>query len=199
MSLFLASTSPYRRELLSRLGLPFQSIDPQLDEEPFKKLGLSPRDLTARLAREKCAAGWNRLDSGAPGSDADRVVIGSDQVVSADGDILGKPGDRDAACRQLARLAGRTHELVTAFCVQSKTATLVEVDVARLTMLPLSGEAIARYVDHDRAWDCAGSYKIEQMGIVLFDRVEAADFTAIQGLPLMAVAQALRAVGQVIP
>lgn len=185
----LASTSRYRRALLERLGIPFDAIAPTCDEDAHPHL--EPRPLAERLAREKAES------VAAPGA----IVIGSDQVVDLDGEVLGKPGSAEAAQRQLARLAGRSHRLITAVAVRDvdRGVTVVDVDVHTLVMRPLDPRQIAAYVAHDAPLDCAGSYVFERRGIALFDRVEAdpeiADDTAIVGLPLMKLLRLLRGLG----
>lgn len=189
----LASTSPYRRSLLRRLGIPFHVESPGVDEAALTgQLGtVDPRDLPAVLADAKASA--------AATQDPSRIVIASDQVAVASGRILGKPGSVEGARAQLAMLSGTTHELVTALSVSCRGQVHRHRDIARLTMRRLTDAEIARYVEADRPVDCAGSYKIEERGIVLFERIEAADHTAITGLPLVALTTILRALGVVVP
>lgn len=190
--LILASTSPYRRALLARLGVPFEACAPACDEEALKDPALAPQALAARLARAKALSVAER----AP----EAYVLGSDQVAEVDGQILGKPGSVAACEAQLARLSGRVHRLVTAVCLACPGGALREhVDVTTLEVRALTREEIQRYVRADQPLDCAGSYKIEQQGIALFEQVRCADFTAITGLPLMAVSGLLRAEGFAVP
>lgn len=182
----LASTSRYRAELLGRLGVPFEAVAPGVDESG---LDLPPRELAAALAAAKARAVAER--------DGDAIVIGSDQVASIDGDVLGKPGTVERAQAQLARLSGRTHELITGVCVvDARTGgRLDHLDVHTMTLRPLSHAEIADYVGRDRPLDCAGAYKIEGLGIALMAAIEGDDFTAITGLPLIAVTRMLGALG----
>jgi septum formation protein len=189
--LVLASTSPYRRVLLERLGLPFRVASPDLDEEAFPRAGLSPRELAEALARGKAEAVAAREPTA--------VVIGSDQLVALDGRILGKPGDPARAADQLEAMAGRTHELITAMVVLAPGRRFEHTDVAHLTMRPLDRATIERYVARDLPVDCAGSYKLEQGGIALFQRIESDDQTAITGLPLLALAGILADLGFEVP
>jgi septum formation protein len=189
--LVLASTSRYRKELLARLGVPFLAAAPGCDEEAFKSRGLSPRGLAEALATAKAESLRGRF----PGA----AILGSDQVATVDGDVLGKPGSHEAAAAQLARLSGRTHLLITAVSLAHDGGVLRHTDVARLTMRPLARAAIERYVAADDPVDCAGAYKLEGRGIALFSSVEAADATAIVGLPLIAVTAMLAALGFEIP
>jgi septum formation protein len=178
--LVLASTSPYRRTLIERLGLRVEVMAPDFDERAAEQaLGpVSTADLAAALASGKARS----LAATCP----DALIIGADQIAELDGDRLHKPGSDEAAAAQLRRLAGRTHRLVTAVTVLRAADLRAEtaVDVHELTMRPLSEAAIARYVERDRPLDCAGAYKIEALGIALFDRTSGHDFTAIVGLPL---------------
>jgi septum formation protein len=193
VDLILASTSPYRRTLLERLGLPFRCVAPGVDEAAFKQEITDPAALALRLAVTKAEAVATRFP--------DSVVIGSDQLAAIDGDILGKPGSPSAAVAQLERLAGRTHGLVTAVCVLRHSDGLcrTHTDRTRLTMRPLSHDELTRYVALDDPTDCAGSYKIESAGVALFERIETDDFTAITGLPLIALARLLRDFGISMP
>lgn len=190
--LVLASTSRYRKELLARLGLPFASEAPGVDEDAVKAdAGLMPRQVAEILAERKAMAVASRR----PGT----VVIGSDQLAHLDGMVLGKPGTVVGACAQLQRLAGRTHELVTAVCIVHPGGTERITDIARLRMRPLDPGAIARYVAADQPLDCAGAYKLECLGIALFEEVACSDHTAITGLPLVWTAGVLSRLGFQVP
>jgi septum formation protein len=181
--LVLASTSRYRRELVERLGIPVEVMAPDFDERAAEA-ALAPCSAEA-LA---CALAAGKARSLAPQLE-DALVIGADQIAEIDGERLHKPGSEENARAQLRRLAGRTHRLVTAVTLLRTRDLRAEtvVDVHHLTMRPLSDGAIARYVERDRPLDCAGSYKIEALGIALFERVAGDDFTAVIGLPLTAV------------
>ncbi|MCZ7648527.1 MAG: Maf family protein [Planctomycetota bacterium] len=185
--LILASTSPYRRRLLERLGAPFRCVAPECDEAAVKAEGLPPRMLAEKLARLKAASIAAR--------EPHAVVLGGDQIAVGPLGILDKPGAPEAAAAQLRQLSGRTHELITAVAVQRGDVVRDHTDVARLTMRELDATRIEAYLDADQPWDCAGSYKLESRGIGLFERIECADFTAIEGLPLMALAGILRELG----
>ena len=188
----LASTSPYRKALLERLGPPFRCRSPLIDEDALKDPALAPRKLACYLARAK----GESLSDSEPSSS---IIIGGDQLVSAGGKILGKPGSRLAAIEQLRSLSGRTHDLLTAVAVGSDGRWVEHLDVTALTMRALSLREIERYVEADEPWDCAGSYKIESRGITLFERIESQDQTAITGMPLIALTAILREFGVVIP
>jgi septum formation protein len=193
VDLILASTSAYRRALFERLGLTFRCEAPGVDEDAFKSEIAEPIALAERLAFEKADAVARRSPHA--------IVIGSDQLAMIDGEILGKPGSAENAVAQLARLSGRTHVLVTAVCVlrHSDGMRREHTDVTRLTMRSLDREALSRYVSLDMPTDCAGAYKIESAGVALFSRIETADFTAITGLPLIAVVRMLDECGVCVP
>jgi septum formation protein len=189
--LVLASTSVYRRALLERLGVPFRWRAPHCDEESLKRVEFDPRTLAETLAHAKAASLVK--------SESDAAIIGCDQLVSLQGQVFGKPGSVDRAVEQLSAMAGDTHELITAMTVIHGERMFQHTDVTRLRMRPLSRAAIERYVAADQPLDCAGAYKLESRGIVLFDRIESDDQTAITGLPLMALVTILRELGYEIP
>ncbi len=190
--LILASTSPYRRTLLERLGVPFRSMAPTCDESALKAEERDPIRLAERLAQAKAASLTEEQADNA-------AIIGCDQLLAVQGQIFGKPGSVEGAIDQLLSLAGRSHELITAMVVLSGGRTFRHTDVTKLWMRPLSRPAIERYVLADRPLDCAGSYKIESRGIALFDRIESTDQTAITGLPLIALTSILCELGFEIP
>jgi septum formation protein len=187
----LASTSRYRHELLSRLRVPFEVASPGVNESVWQQQGFSPSELAVRLAAAKARAVAEKR--------SDATVIGSDQVASIDGEILNKPGTRERAVEQLGRLAGRTHQLWTAVTMIAGDRQWDWLDETRLTMARLTREELIRYVEADDPIDCAGAYKIESIGIGLFERVETEDPTAIVGLPLTFVSRCLREMGWRIP
>lgn len=191
MALILASTSPYRRELLMRLGIPFSCHPSGIDEDKFKVDGIGPVELARTLATEKALSIviTNPL----------ATIIGCDQVVDVENRIIGKPETLERAVEQLSLLQGRSHRLVTAVCIWHEGMIHTHVDLTRLTMRPMSIEAIVRYLTADKPLDCAGSYKLEARGISLFDRIESEDYTAIIGLPLIATTTILKRCGYVIP
>ena len=187
--LVLASTSIYRHELLTKLGLPFQSVKPNFDEETAKTTKQKPRDLCLFLGQEKARSL----------STAENCVIGSDQMVVLDDQILGKPGSISQACLQLKKMSGKKHELLTSVSIYYQGQEHSHLNITSMTMQTLSEEQILKYVQLDQPLDCAGSYKIEKNGISLFDKIETDDFTAIQGLPLLKVSQILRKFGYKVP
>lgn len=194
LDLVLASTSPYRRAQLERLGVPHRCRAPLCDEAAIKRglAGLPPATLARELAIAKAES---LIAEEGPGV----TIIGGDQLVVLDGEVLGKPGSLDRARAQLARLAGRSHELVTALAVSRAGETLVELDVSVLTMRWLTDAEIDRYIDADKPHDCAGAYKWEERGITLFESIMTQDPSAITGLPLIALTTALRRFGHPLP
>lgn len=189
MPLILASTSPYRRELLERLRLPFTLARPETDETPLP--GESPAMLAQRLACAKAAVIAARF----PGA----WVIGSDQVAETGGLLLGKPGNRGTAIAQLTAMAGRETRFHTAVCVQRDERILVALDTTTVCFRSLSTEEIERYVDAEQPYDCAGSFKAEGLGITLFEAIDSSDPTALIGLPLIALSRLLREAGYRLP
>lgn len=181
----LASTSPYRRALLERLKIPFTVMAPHIDEEAAKRTIAAPEALARHLAREKAKSLAARVPAA--------LIIGSDQVVDVDGETLGKPGTAELAASQLIWLSGREHRLVTAVAVHDAATGRTEeaVDVHRMRLRGLTEAEIRRYVAKDRPLDCAGSYRIESLGIALMERISGEDFTAVIGLPLMRVVDLL--------
>jgi septum formation protein len=187
MRLILASSSPYRRELLTRLRLPFDTVSPDVDESP--RAGEAPEALARRLARAKAQAVAAR--------EPDCIVLGSDQVATLDGRTpIGKPGTLDNARRQLAAASGRTMQFHTAFALLSPRQAPIEhcVPIA-VRFRSLDAGEIDRYLALEQPLDCAGSARCEGLGIALLESIQTTDPTALIGLPLMLVAQALAQVG----
>ncbi len=185
--LILASTSAYRAELLSKLGWSFSTENPGVDEAPMKLLNLEPPEIALRLSRLKSEAVYERNPSS--------CVIGSDQVCAIGKTIYGKPSSRDEAVRQLQELSGKTHELLTAVTVTWPEGQTTFLNTTRLHMRELTTQEITGYVEIDLPLDCAGSYKLEERGIKLFERIEMDDHTAIIGLPLVELSNVLLNLG----
>lgn len=186
-TVILASTSRYRRELMNRLGLPFEVHAPDVDETP--RPDESPRALAERLALEKAQAVAARFP--------EAVVIGSDQVADLGGEALGKPGDHDRATAQLRRMRGQALVFQTAVAVVCRASGFVQRDIAPVRVLfrDLSDDAIERYLRAEQPYDCAGSAKSEGLGIALLDAIDSDDPTALVGLPLIRTSRMLRAAG----
>ncbi len=189
--LILASTSPYRRLLLERFGVPFETARPNVGEEHVA--GETPSDRAMRLAVAKA----EDVAARHPGA----VVIGSDQVAASGHKVLDKPGDA-ATCRaQLASLSGSDAKFYTACAVigPAGSVRLVHLDATTVFFRPLSGKEIERYVEREKPFDCAGGFKAEGLGITLFESIENQDPTALVGLPLIWLASALRRAGYAVP
>ena len=189
--LILASTSPYRRELLSRLGVPFDVAAPGTDET--RHPGEDPKAMVARLAREKAAAVAAKA--------GDALVIGSDQCAVLGGVVLGKPGSYDKAVSQIAAASGHSVRFLTAVCLHDAASGQIReaLDETVVKFRKLQDAEIRRYVDREQPLDCAGSFKSEGLGITLFERIENRDPTALMGLPLIALAGLLRDAGVALP
>lgn len=187
----LASTSRYRRELLGRLGVGFEAIAPGVAEEA--RAGELPVDRARRLALEKAQA--------VAGRHPDALVIGSDQVAACQGRVLDKPGDAARAFTQLAFLSAQRAQFYTACAVLGTRAQmpLVHIDTTTVHFRALSTAEIERYVEREKPFDCAGSFKAEALGISLFEAIDSTDPTALIGLPLIWLAGALRAAGYPLP
>lgn len=189
--LILASGSPWRRQLLDRLGLAYRAIAPEIDESP--RAGETPAELVARLAEAKARAIFERHP--------EAVVIGSDQVAELDGAILGKPGSRQAAIQQLRRQSGRRVVFHTgvALYAPGHDAPLVECVPVTTTFRKLDDAEIERYVDAEDVTATAGSIKSEGLGITLVESITSDDPTALVGLPLITVRRMLAEVGVGVP
>jgi septum formation protein len=183
--IILASTSRYRRELLARLQLPFTTRSPETIEDVID--GEAPAAMAARLALAKA------MSITAP----DAIVIGSDQVASLDGRVLRKPGSAEAAVAQLRACRGKSVLFHTAVAIIATRAgtTLQHVDRTEVAFRRLADAALERYVKLESPLDCAGSFKSEGLGVALFERISSEDPTALIGLPLIFVADALRKLG----
>lgn len=186
IDLVLASTSRYRRDLLTRLTSDFRRVAPDIDESPLAEE--SPPDLAQRLAREKARV----VAAENPGA----IVIGSDQTADLDGRLLGKPHTVENACAQLAACSARRVTFHTGLCVidarHAPHRVLVAQDTTRVHFRELGAAEIARYVEREQPLDCAGSFKCEGVGIALFERIESEDPTALIGLPLIGLCRLLR-------
>ncbi|HMY39591.1 MAG TPA: Maf family nucleotide pyrophosphatase [Marinagarivorans sp.] len=181
----LASSSSYRKALLSRLMLPFNTVQPDIDETP--QACESPQALCERLSRAKAAA--------VSGQYSQAIVIGSDQVAALGTQLLGKPGNRARAFDQLTNCSGRPVDFFTGLCVQLGGTQLFHLAHTRVHFRTLTPAEINRYIDVEMPLDCAGSFKAEGLGICLFDRITSSDPTDLIGLPLIALTRMLREVG----
>lgn len=191
MNLILASKSPYRRALLEQAGFLFIVEKSPFEEEEFKKNNpdFPPKELCLKLAEEKARA----LEGAHPND----FILGSDQLIELDNQVLGQPGSHKKAAEQLELLSGRTHQLHTSLALiapNKKVFSTVRTTFVR--MRSLSGEEIEAYLKMDEPFDCAGSYKMEKAGLMLVESIEGGDPSAIQGLSLIDLAVALRHFGR---
>ena len=188
--LILGSTSVYRRELLSRLRIPFDVVSPEVDETPHPSE--TPQQLACRLAMAKARAVAARH----PAS----VVIGSDQVADLDGEPMGKPHTHDRAVEQLRRMRGKAVIFQTAVAVVCQEIKFAQMDLAqvKVTFRDLSDAEIEAYLLAETPYDCAGSAKSEGLGIAILESIDNDDPTALVGLPLIRTCRMLRAAGLVL-
>ena len=189
--LVLASTSPFRKALLQKLGLAFSTYAPDIDESAAA--GEAPADLVRRLALEKAQAAADDFPSA--------LVIGSDQVACVDGEILGKPGSRERAIEQLQRASGRVVAFYTGLALYNADSGLQRTlcEPFSVHFRVLERDAITRYLDAEEPYNCAGSFKSEGLGIALFERLEGDDPNALVGLPLIRLIELLAAEGIRVP
>ena len=213
-ALVLASGSQYRAGLLSRLGIEFKVISPDVDESA--QPGELPADLAVRLAAKKAEAVRTRLvsspdspsealQSGSqpsePCENLQAIIVASDQVVSTGSTLLGKPLDSANACRQLARMSGQNVTFYTSLHLLDvhSQKCFTALDVTRATLRKLDADSIARYVERDQPLQCAGSFKVESLGISLFESISSEDPTALVGLPMIELCRGLSQFGLQIP
>ncbi len=183
--LILASGSKYRAELLSRLKLGFRAVPSEVDETPHA--GETPRALARRLSAAKARV----IQATAPQA----WILGSDQTAVVAGRITGKPGGRAQQIEQLQRASGQTVEFLTGLALLTPAGLHEGLDVTTVRFRRLSQTEIEHYVDAEPAWDCAGGFKCEGLGISLFDAIESTDPTALVGLPLILTHRLLRDAG----
>lgn len=184
--LILGSSSPYRKELLERLGVPFECVSADIDESRHE--GETPEALCVRLAREKALKVKSMV--------GDAIVIGSDQVAVLGERILGKPHTRERAIEQLSSMQGQTVYFLTALCIIGEKGEIFETMVPTIvTMKKLSLKTIENYLDREQPFNCAGSAKIEKLGIALMKEVRSTDPTALIGLPLIETVNLLAKAG----
>ena len=184
--IILASASPYRRKQLETWGLPFTVIQPESDEARLKReLKGPPREICQKLAQAKA----HSIAAKNPGA----LVIGSDQIaVTHQGEILNKPGTSENAVHQLMKLSGHTHSLLTGLAVIYQGQGILQVERVDITFRDLVEDEVRAYVAEDDPWDCAGAYKLERFGICLVKEIKGRDPSSIQGLPMIALTEAIR-------
>ena len=191
INLILASSSPYRRSLLEKLGLDFRCESPEIDESRLENEAAD--SLVARLAVEKARVVAENRTNG--------LVIGSDQVAECDAMILGKPGNAENARKQLLQMRGKTVNFHTGLCVYNAADGEYEQDVVlfKVSFRDLTEDEIERYLAKEQPFNCAGSFKSEGLGITLFNRMEGDDPNALIGLPLIRLCEMLRKQGLFLP
>ncbi|NRF14885.1 Maf family protein [Vibrio coralliilyticus] len=174
--LVLASTSPFRKQLLNKLSVPFETASPDCDETPFSNE--RPEDLVKRLAKEKAESCH---------TDKPSLVIGSDQVCVIDGQIIGKPLNRENAVQQLSRQSGKAIQFYTGLALHNTETNITDVKLDTFTVhfRQLTQQQISRYVEKEEPYYCAGSFKSEGLGIALFEKLEGKDPNTLVGLPLI--------------
>jgi MAF protein len=190
-TLVLASTSPFRKALLQRLGLVFETLSPQLDETALA--GESAEALVKRLSEAKARAGAKQYP--------EALIIGSDQVAVCAGDVLGKPGNYENARRQLARLAGHRVSFLTGLCLYDAATGRAKLDLVpyHVSFRRLTEQQIDRYLRTEQPYNCAGSFKSEGLGISLFESMQGEDPNALIGLPLIRLVSWLNEAGIAVP
>lgn len=187
LPLVLGSTSPFRRELLGKLGIAFEVASPNIDERPQENE--TPEALVRRLSREKALAVARTFPR--------HLIIASDQVAVIDGHILGKPGTHENATRQLQSASGKTVEFLTGLCLYNSKSEHLQLDVVpfRVVFRKLDDADIEHYLQREKPYNCAGSFKSEGLGIALFQRLEGDDPNSLIGLPLIRLIDMLKAEG----
>ncbi|MEM8816985.1 MAG: Maf family protein [Pseudomonadota bacterium] len=187
----LASSSPYRRDLLDRFLDDYEAISPGVDET--NPDGLPPAELATQLARRKAEA--------VSASARDSLIIGADQLAVVDDTVLGKPGDHQKAVEQLLRASGKTVRFLTAVCILDprERARYEHTDTTTVRFRSFDRRLADAYLRHDKPYDCAGSFRIEGAGFILFESVQTDDPTALIGLPMIWVADRLLKLGYLLP
>lgn len=190
LPLILASTSPFRKDLLGRLNLPFKTFAPELDES--REASEAPEHLVRRLSEAKARAG---------GTSHQGLIIGSDQIAVCGKKILGKPGNHAAATEQLHMLSGQSVTFLTGLCLYNSRSKNVQIDLVPFTVQfrELDDSSIENYLRADQPYHCAGSFKSEGLGITLFKKMSGDDPTALIGLPLIRLTDMLATEGIILP
>ncbi len=190
-AIVLASSSPYRRGLLDRFLDEYDAVSPDIDES--NEQGLSPQDLASHLARKKAETVSKNA--------RDALIIGADQLAVLDDQVLGKPGDHQKAVEQLLAASGKSVRFLTAVCILDPVGRkrYEHVDTTTVRFRDFDRRLAESYLRHDQPYDCAGSFKIEGAGFVLFEAVNTDDPTALIGLPMIWVSDVLLELNYLIP
>lgn len=193
--IILASSSNYRKILLSKLGIDFICAAPLLNEDELKtkliQKGKTPLEVAEQLSFEKGFSVFNQIEETKIGSEQ-ILVISGDQLVSFENQIMGKPLTTENAIKQLNLLNNKTHELITSVTLLTSQDVVKFNHKTQLKMKNLTQNEIAHYIEQDLPLDCSGSYKIELSGIALFESINCDDFTAIQGIPMIWLSNRLK-------
>ncbi|MEM7027524.1 MAG: Maf family nucleotide pyrophosphatase [Pseudomonadota bacterium] len=191
IKLILASSSTYRKALMTRLNVEFSTISPDIDESEIN--GENAREMAIRLAFDKASVIANQS--------ANSIIIGADQTVNCDGRILGKPGNFEIAKTQLRNMSGKEVIFYTSLCVINTETKLCQQELEQyiVSFRELDADEISRYLHADKPFNCAGSFKSESLGISLLDKMKGDDPTALVGLPLIKLSKMLRNTGLIIP
>ena len=190
-NIILASSSPYRKMLLERLHIEFSSESPDIDEQHLQNESID--DYVIRLAAGKARA--------VASIHSEAIIIGSDQALECDGNILGKPGNHENARQQLTTMSGKSLTFYTGLCVLNAKTQILEKDVAkyRVNFRSLSEDEIETYLNKEQPYQCAGSFMSEKLGVSLLSKMEGDDPTALIGLPLIRLCEMLRNQGIKLP
>ena len=183
--LILASTSPFRKKQLQELEINFKAIAPNFNEEEFKTDQIKPHDLVKLLAKGKASS----LQVEYPHS----YIIGSDQLVNFNGEVLGKTASAEQATNQLMKLSGYPHELLTAICLVTPERIFEHVDITTIFIRKLEKDLAEEYVKKHETWNCAGAYKIECQPALIIEKLQTQDPTSIIGLPTFTLVSLLKA------
>ncbi|AGH95201.1 Maf family protein [Pseudobdellovibrio exovorus] len=198
MNIILASSSIYRQELLGKTGLTFTCHPPHVDEESLTQTllsqGASPLFVAEGLSKAKAQKVFSQIPS-LPMTSSESLIIAGDQLLDFQGKILNKPMTHEVALQQLSLLNGKEHNLITAITLMAAHQVWHLNHVTRLKMKQLSADELQNYLLSDLPYDCAGSYRIEKQGIILFERIDCDDFSAIQGIPMIWLSNRLKEIG----
>lgn len=189
--IILASTSIYRKQQLERLNISFSTAAPNVDEEALKARGLDHIQLSKELSLLKAQNISNQQDNA--------IVLGGDQVASFNQRILSKPKTRERAFEQLKSMAGEEHQLITSLAIIANRQEYIYTCIAKMQMRPLTDTQIWRYIDSDEPLHSCGSYRLEALGISLFESIDCEDYSSIIGIPLMWTARTLSKLGVSVP
>ena len=190
-NIILASASIYRQQQLQRLNIDFTAMAADVNEQALKACGFDHTQLSRELSCLKA----RKISASHP----DAIVIGGDQVASFNQSILSKPKTRQAAFKQLQQLSGKEHQLITSLVIIADGNEYLHTNIAKMTMRELTEQQIHRYIDIDAPLQSCGSYRLEALGISLFEKIDWQDYSAIIGIPLMWTAKTLSDLGVSIP